>query len=89
MKGKAIAALATIAVQAAMSAPQKGHQNDLDELSLEELLELRESILEVKQNLTYYIEESDDEDDDFTNGEESDNDDDDEDDDEEENELDE
>jgi len=28
---------------------------------LEELLELRESILEAKQNLTYYIEESDDE----------------------------
>ena len=34
--------------------------SDLDDLSLEELLELRESILEQKKNLTYYIEESDD-----------------------------
>ena len=38
--------------------------DDLDDLSLEELLELRESILEQKKNLTYYIEESDDEDED-------------------------
>ena len=38
--------------------------SDLDDLSLEELLELRESILEQKKNLTYYIEESDDDDDD-------------------------
>ena len=38
--------------------------DDLDDLSLEELLELRESILEQKKNLTYYIEESDDDDDD-------------------------
>ena len=37
--------------------------SDLDDLSLEELLELRESILEQKKNLTYYIEESDDDDD--------------------------
>ena len=37
--------------------------DDLDDLSLEELLELRESILEQKKNLTYYIEESDDDDD--------------------------
>jgi len=39
-------------------------QGDLDDLSLEELLGLRESILEAKLNLTYYIEESDDDDDD-------------------------
>jgi len=31
------------------------------------LLELRESILEAKQNLTYYIEESDDEEEDEIN----------------------
>jgi hypothetical protein len=37
--------------------------SDLDDLSLEELLGLRESILEAKLNLTYYIEESDDDDD--------------------------
>jgi len=43
-------------------------QSDLDDLSLEELLGLRESILEAKLNLTYYIEESDDDDDDDDNG---------------------
>lgn len=42
----------------------KDHTNDIDNLSLEELMQLRESILEAKQNLTYYIEESDDDDDD-------------------------
>ena len=44
-------------------------------MSLEELLGLRESILEAKLNLTYYIEESDDDDDDDNgddNGDDSD-----------------
>ena len=72
MKGKTLAALAIVAMQGAKSGSQKGHQNDLDELTLQELLELRESILEVKQNLTYYIEESDDdEDSDESNGEDT------------------
>ena len=38
------------------------HRNALDELSLDELLALRENILEAKHNLTYVIEESDGED---------------------------
>ena len=59
--------------------------SDLDDLSLEELLGLRESILEAKLNLTYYIEESDDDDDDddddnSASGEDDDSDDEDEDD---------
>ena len=63
---------ASPAAVANKAAPVKGlPQNDLDDLSLEELLELRSSILEVKQNLTYYIEETDDssDDDDDSNGE--------------------
>ena len=62
MKAKTLATLTIMAVQQiAMASTTK--QNGLDDLSLEELLELRENILEAKQNpnLTYYIEESDDE----------------------------
>ena len=68
MKAKTIATLAVIAAQQALTqATPKSHSNDVDNLSLEELLELRESILEAKQNLTYYIEESDDDEDDEMN----------------------
>ena len=57
--------LASSAAASAQTNSKASHlQNDLDDLSLEELLGLRESILEAKQNLTYYIEESDDDDDD-------------------------
>lgn len=65
MKALPIAALAVVATQAASAAAsQIPTKQELDELSLEELLDLRESILEAKQNLTYYIEESDDNDED-------------------------
>ena len=58
--------LATIAVIAVQQVARAGSvkENGLGDLSLEELLQLRENILEAKQNLTYYIEESDDEDED-------------------------
>ena len=60
MKANAFAALIVMCVQAANAAPAMPAKSDLDDYSLEELLDLRASILEAKQNLTYYIEESDD-----------------------------
>ena len=74
MKGRPVAALAIMAVKVALAtSPTTTDQvptslanqgDELNDLSLEELLELRESILEAKsKNLTYYIEESDDDDD--------------------------
>ena len=65
MKTQLFAALALAAVRVAQAAPPQAmtKQSELDDLSLEELLALRESILEAKLNLTYYIEESDDVDD--------------------------
>ena len=65
MKARTLATLAVIAAQQIILIKQfaaaKENNESLGDLSLEELLELRESILEAKQNLTYYIEESDDE----------------------------
>ena len=66
MKAYTLATLAVIAVQQVelAGAGATAKENNLGDLSLEELLQLRESILEAKQNLTYYIEESDDDEDD-------------------------
>ena len=68
-----VATLAVMAARAAASSqiPAAGtsnlnsYRNELDEMSLEELLELRETLLDAKHNLTYYIEENDDESDDI------------------------
>ena len=68
-----VATLAVVAARAAASAqiPAAGtsnlnlYRNELDEMSLEELLELRETLLDAKHNLTYYIEENDSESDDI------------------------
>ena len=71
--------------QSAQQENTNSHMSDLDDLSLEELLGLRESILEAKLNLTYYIEESDDDDDDEDDDDDNSASDDDSDDDEEQN----
>lgn len=63
MKTRTLAPLAVLVVQQ-MTHFCAAKESSLGDLSLEELLELRESILEAKQNLTYYIEESDGDDDD-------------------------
>ena len=69
-----VATLAVVAVRAAASAQipaaagtsnLNSYRNELDEMSLEELLELRETLLDAKHNLTYYIEENDSESDDI------------------------
>ena len=75
MKAKTLATLTVMAVQH-MSLSSAAKQNGLDDLSLEELLELRENILEAKQNpnLTYYIEESDDPEDQDKEDDDNDND---------------
>ena len=66
MKASTLATLAVIAVQqqVKLADAATAKENNLGDLSLEELLQLRESILEAKLNLTYYIEESDDDEDD-------------------------
>ena len=62
MRAKFAAVLAGSALEATLvsGATANGiERNALEELSLDELLALRESILEAKHNLTYVIEESD------------------------------
>lgn len=63
MKAKPLAALAVLATSAAWAAsttPQAvPNRDELEDLSLEELLDLRESILEAKMNMSYAIWEGD------------------------------